>query len=221
MDAEKLKDNYNNSYKKAKDNWSDTNSNYTDAIIRKIVKYITNHGFRLNEGNKSLDVGCAKGYFTESFRKMGFDSFGFDYSDVAINIAKSNFSSCNFFIMDGFNPSLESNYDVIFMKGFSGTNTHDLKFVSEMSNKYIENLNKNGWFIISYPTDFSGKEKPNEMVNWSLKEIDELALKIKGAKLVSIQHFNYGFIWRQLRKVMNLVGFKRKYYFYLMFHKQN
>jgi len=219
MDAEHFKKKYNENYKKKVDKWSDHNIKYTDLIIERIVKYIEKHDFKVSSDKKSLDIGCAKGHHTESLRKFGFDSYGLDYSDVAIEIAKKNFPKCKFFIMDGFNPQLHDKYSLIFMKAFSGSNTHDLLFVSNMCNKYIENLTDNGWFIMSFSTNFSGHEMDGETVNWTFEEIKEFSLKIKHAKLIDIKYFSYSHTKRLFRKVLNFCGIKRKDVFYLMFQK--
>ena len=214
-----LKDLYNTNFLKAKDSWSYTNIHHTDAIINRILKYLRKKGFTIDKTKRSLDVGCAKGYFTESLRKKGFVSEGLDYSDIAIQIAEKNFPQCKFFIMDGFNPTLKNKYDLIFMKGFSGTNTHNLDFVAKICNKYIEGLHNEGWLILSFSTDFSGKEKMNETVNWTRKEIFDLASRIKNASLTDIKFFSFGFARKIFRRLLSLAGIKRKKEFYLFFRK--
>ena len=167
MDAEKLREIYNDYYTRPEDHLSDTKLQHTDLIIQRILKYISTRGFSLDKVKKVLDIGCAKGHHTESFRRAGFEASGFDYSDIAIDEAKRTFHECTFFFMDGFDPQLKENYDIIFMKGFSGTNTHDLDFVANMCNKYISALNSNGWLIIAFSSNFSGIEVAGETVNWT------------------------------------------------------
>jgi SAM-dependent methyltransferase len=216
-DKDNLKKTYNENYQKAVDLWSDNKIKRTDRIIGRIIRYLITKGFIVDSSKKSLDVGCAKGYYTESLRKFGLNSSGFDYSETAINIAQSQFPGCNFFIMDGFSPELKEKYDLIFMKGFSGTNTHNLDFVVKMSNAYIKALNEGGWFILAYSTNYSGFEVANETANWNKKEIEYIANSFKQVKFVEIKYFSYSRFWRLIRYIMNLLCIKRKSFFYMMF----
>ena len=217
LDAEELKDIYNKNYKKKVDNWSETSLKRTDFIAARLLRYLKSKKFVLSTGSKCLDIGCAKGHHTESFRRKGFESHGLDYSDVAIEIASKEFDECKFFVADGFEPKLKSNYDLIFMKGFSGTNTTDLNFVANLCTKYCKSLNEKGWFVLSFTSNFSGIQKEGETVNWSKEQIESLASKIPDLELIEIKFFNRSSIYRFLRKILTK---GRKDYFYLMFRKQ-
>jgi hypothetical protein len=105
------------------------------------------------------------------------------------------------------------------MKGFSGTNTHNLEFVIRMCNKYILSLEENGWFVVAYSTDFSGTEKENETANWSRDEIMSVARGIQNADLIDIKFFSHSEVWQNVRTLMNLIGIKRKSFFYMIFRK--
>lgn len=217
-DAKKNKIIYNERFNGEVDTWSVTDINVSNFVITEIVKYISTKGFFLDK-KKSLDIGCAKGHFTEALRVNGLESFGLDYSDIAISKAKKLFPKCTFLCMDGFNPQLEENFDLIFMRGFSGTNTHDLDFVADMCNKYVLNLNLNGWFILSYTTNFSGQERDKETVNWTDQEISKIG------DLLNLTLDNVLYIEDTLKqKTKNLIrkillGKTNKQTFYMIFKR--
>ncbi len=217
VDKEELKKLYNQNYLQPFDKWTDDNIQVTSRIITRISRYLHRQGFKIESAKKSLDIGCAKGYYTESLRWAGFVSYGLDYSDNAIEIARKLFPLCKFSIMDGFDPDLNDNYDFIFMKGFSGTNTHDLGFVIGMCNKYIRHLNPGGWLVVAYSSDYSGFEKPNETANWNMKEIEHVSQNLNGVEFVGLEYFSYHPVWRMIRFLMNSIGIKRKSFFYMMF----
>ncbi|WP_434290102.1 class I SAM-dependent methyltransferase [Clostridium botulinum] len=173
--AKNIKKIYNKNYKEKEDKWSCTNLNYAKSIIEELLKEIKEIGIEFKDCFKVLDVGCAKGYFTEAFRSYGFHSYGIDYSDVAISWAEDKFCKCKFQVMDGFNPNLSEYFDLIFIRGFTGCNTHNLNFVSDFLNKYIEKIKIRGCLIVAYSSDFCGYEKRGETVNWNLDEINKLS----------------------------------------------
>ncbi|MCB8963924.1 MAG: methyltransferase domain-containing protein [Bacteroidales bacterium] len=217
--AELLKQSYNENFSKSEDRWSDTNIYYTRSVACRIVTFIKKNGFNLRPDSRMLDVGCAKGYFTEAFRQQGFDVFGLDISEVAIHIARNNFRRCNFFCADGFNPKLDQTFDLIFMKGFSGTNSHNLDIVAEICNRYVPYLKESGWYVISYTTNFSGEEKEDETVNWTKTEIKQFAKKICGTSHISTEYLGYSFARKFFRRMLKFVGVKRKHSFYIFLKK--
>ena len=58
-------------------------------IIRFVIKFL-NYEFNLMKGNL-LDFGCGNGTHTKFFQSKGFDSYGFDFNEEAINYAKKRF----------------------------------------------------------------------------------------------------------------------------------
>jgi hypothetical protein len=220
LDKEISKRIYDENYRQKVDSWSDNNIKFTDRIIRRVNRFLTKQGFVIQHDMKSLDVGCAKGHFTESLRKSGFDSYGFDISETAIKLAEATFPHCHFFVHDGYEPELQDKYSLVFMKGFSGTNTHDLDFVKVMCNRYIDSLLPDGWLIVAYSTDFSGVEKGNETANWSRGEILTVGRSLKDVDLIAIRYFSHSKFWLIVRSMMNIVGIRRKTFFYLFFKKR-
>ena len=122
--------------------------------------------------------------------------------------------------MDGFNPVFDKKFDLIFCRGFSGANTHDLKFVSEWSNKYIDLLLPGGRFVLSYSTDFTGIEVKDETANWTQNEIMEFISRVDASFSGLYYYLRFGLASR-LYIIMKNVLSKRKIkeYFYLIFTK--
>jgi len=60
------------------DSWPETQN------MRRYLKRV----MRYKDGGKLLDCGCATGIFMVEAQKVGFDVFGFDVSDYAVNIAQ-------------------------------------------------------------------------------------------------------------------------------------
>jgi hypothetical protein len=174
IDKEALRTSYNMRYSKRVDRWSCHSLKKAKKIVDMVLFQLSRLGITLQKKN-SLDVGCAKGHIAEALRMAGFESYGIDYADVAIQIAKQNFPKCHFLHMDGFDPCIETSFDLIFCRGFSGANTHNLQFVADWVNRYLRLLNPYGCFVLAYTSDFSGKEESNETACWGMNEINELS----------------------------------------------
>ena len=217
--AEFLRQEYNNSYSQPYDRWSCIDTKKAQTIVQETIKQIAKYEVPTRKINKVLDVGCAKGYITEAFRLAGFEAHGLDYSDVAIELATKNFPLCHFQHMDGFNPNYEINFDLIFVRGFSGCNTHNLDFVADFSNRYINILNPGGFYILAYPSNFSGSEKSGETVNWSWPEMERLTTKLK-AKYQDVYFIPPKTLFSEFKKnIKLLVNKKTKDYFHLIYQK--
>ena len=221
MDPEKLRNKYNSYYSQIVNKWGSESMLKAERVVKTILKKVQFNSIQKKIGKTLLDVGCGTGYYTEAFRKKGFPATGLDYSEIAIKKAKNNFPQCKFVHMNGFEPKLDTKFDLIFCRGFSGANTHDLNYVSVWANKYIKLLNDNGVFIFSYSTNYSGKEKEGETVNWLNEEIREFFLMINAEKFHYFVFHYYGFI-SFLKKYIFRILFRstRKDFFYLFFQKK-
>ena len=217
---EKIRENYNRNYSQKRDRWSIHDLKNANKIIGYILKKTS-----INTQNSipyALDVGCAKGHITEALRLHGFKAYGIDYSDVAISIAKQNFPSCTFYHMDGFNPNFKEKFDLILVRGFSGTNTHNIDFIADFSKKYINLLKKDGIYIIGFRTNFSGIEKGKEMANLTFNEINKLNQKLN-YKLINLYYFPSSKIIELKNLIlypfnlMKITNKKYKYFVYLIF----
>lgn len=193
MDAEKLRTIYNDRFLGKENKWSSTDLNNTLKIGKRVHKWIKSSG-SLKANGSLLDVGCATGYYAEAFRKIGYHVTGIDYSEVAIEQARARFPQCRFIHMNGFEPFFNHKFDVIFCKGFSGANTHDLQFISTWINKYMNYLNEGGCFIFSFSSDFTGKERENETANLTKEEILKLAQLVNGQYKGIHFYYYFGFV---------------------------
>ena len=55
-----------------------------DGRWKPVAKDIINH-FRLNKGDKLLDIGCAKGFLVKDLCDLGIDALGIDISQYALD----------------------------------------------------------------------------------------------------------------------------------------
>jgi SAM-dependent methyltransferase len=216
-DADYLRKEYNERFKDPVNRWTSENLYRCSKIAGRIIRWT---GTRSGKRLKMLDVGCATGFYTKAFYLKGFEAFGLDYSDVAILKAVGLHPECQFIHADGFNPSLDMKFDLILCRGFSGANTHDLKYVSEWTDKYIDLLTDKGKFVFSYSSDFTGSEAEGETVNWSKNEIRKFIGLVK-AKCIGVRiYYEYYFISLALLYLPGI--FKRKVnkrYFYIIFSR--
>lgn len=219
MNADQLRETYNRYFSSETNKWSSTNHKETRKIALTVLSWLRQIGFTKADSTL-LDVGCGTGYFTKAFASLNLKCTGLDYSEVALQKAKELFPDIPFIQMNGFEPHLDKQFDVIFCRGFSGFNTHDLAFVSQWVNRYVQSLTANGYFILGYSSDFSGKEKPGETVNHARNELLLLA-KLINAEFVVLKEFSYlGWISVAKRFIFSRILRKQqKVYFYLFFRR--
>ncbi len=217
-DPEYLREVYNKRFREPVNKWGSEDPDKCLKIARKVVSWTK---IKPENNPKMLDVGCGTGFYTRAFSKCGFEAYGLDYSDVAVAKSAELHPGCHFIHMDGFNPVFDMKFDLIFCRGFSGCNTHKIEEVTEWSDKYLSFLNAGGKFVLSYSSDFSGKEAEGETVNWSKKEIDEYRKQLK-AKFSGIYFFyKNGLISRAYFLLKKITSRKKiKQYYYLIFTKE-
>jgi len=219
MDAEGLRSTYNTYFSSGKNLWTSSDMTKTRKVADRTLQWIRNLGYPKSKP-ELLDVGCATGYYTESFRLAGCKVTGLDYSEIAVEQAKKNFPECTFIQMNGFEPSFTRKFDVIFCRGFSGANTHDLNFIAGWMNKYMSFLTDGGFFVFAYSSDFSGKEKEGEIVNLSQAELKALIAMVNGKHRTTHFFYYFGFISKLKRWVDRYVLRKTvKDYFYVFIQK--
>jgi SAM-dependent methyltransferase len=219
MDAEKLRDIYNDRFLQNADNWSSADIKKTFVVASRSLHWLRKLGLK-GRALKVLDVGCATGYYSEAFRLLGFHVTGLDYAEVAINRAKKKFPKCVFVQMNGFEPEFAEKFDVIFCRGFSGANTHDLNFMAQWVNRYFAYLNTGGFFVLSFSSNFSGLENNGETVNLTWDEINKLNNLVVGKHQGTFLFYYFGYISR-LKKIFERKVLKKnvKEYYYSFFKK--
>ncbi|MFN8242160.1 MAG: class I SAM-dependent methyltransferase [Bacteroidales bacterium] len=217
-DPESLRQIYNERYSTGGSRWTTEDPVRCAETVRWVIRRA---GITRQNGLTVLDVGCGTGYYTSAFSKAGFKATGLDYSEVAIAKSKTIHKDCDFIHGDGFNPPSDKFYDLVFCRGFSGANTHDLQFVAEWINKYIQILNPGGVVVLSYSTDLSGKEAENETVNWTLEEMTSLSKRVKAGLTSMSFYYRKGILSRSYNLLRTMLRGKRnKEYFYMMFSKE-
>ncbi|MCX6254821.1 MAG: class I SAM-dependent methyltransferase [Bacteroidia bacterium] len=217
-DAEYLREIYNERFKEPLNKWTSEDLKNCTRISRQVIKWTKS---RPDKTKKLLDVGCATGFYTKAFALAGFDSYGLDYSEVAISKASQLHPECHFIHMNGFNPEIDMKFDLIFCRGFSGCNTHIIQDVSEWSNKYIDLLLTGGKFVFSYSTDFTGTEGKEETVNWTKDEIGKYISQIR-ADFSGIYFYHRFGLFSRIYLILKKISSKKKIKenFYLIFTKE-
>lgn len=209
---------YNKTYKNLKSIVSKKEVEKIKKVIKKIIRSIPN---KANFKIKSvLDIGCGLGHYSNAFSQLGFSVTGIDFSEIAIKRANEIYSNVEFIMMDGFKPQFNKTFDLIFCKGFSGANTHDINFAVDWTNKYINLLNSGGYFIFSYSTNLTGIETTNTTANWTKDEIDKYIAGINARK-IEYYFFHYFGIFSLVYKKLNsfLLNKRRKEFYYIIFKK--
>src|SRR6187549_2519493 len=219
MDAEGLRSTYNTYFSSGKNLWTSSDMIKTKKVADCTLQWLRNLGYKKAKIDL-LDVGCATGYYTESFRLSGCNVTGLDYSEIAVEQAQKNFPKCTFIQMNGFEPAFTQKFDVIFCRGFSGANTHDLNFIAGWINKYMNFLTEGGFFVFAYSSDFSGKEKEGEIVNLSRTELKSLIGLVKGEHQTTHFFYYFGLISKLKRWVdRSILRKTMKDYFYIFIQK--
>jgi SAM-dependent methyltransferase len=219
MDAENLRSIYNQYFSQGSSAWSSTDLNKTQKVVEKTLYWLRKSGFSKTRASV-LDIGCATGYYTESFRLAGCSSLGLDYSEVAVQQAAQRFSMCRFIQMNGFEPVFGELFDIAFCRGFSGANTHDLEFIASWVNKYMQYISPGGYFVLAYSSDFSGKEKQGETVNLTHAELTSLVNLIDGEYKGKYIFYYFGFISKAKRLFDKFIVKKQiKDYYYILIKK--
>ncbi len=159
-----------------------------------------------------LDLGCGTGYWSSVFRRMGHRVLGLDNSRVAIREAREKRGKEIAFILgDARNLGLrEGSFDVIFVKGLSLFNTHDLEDVRRFTNYLLGFLDEGGSIILISRSDLSGVQK-GAWVNHTLENLSSLFIDLNtrthgpyfySATLVSALYPRHS---RHLRKALLLI----------------
>ena len=170
--SEELRSIYNGRYSTTddkSDRWSLTHP-IAASRVAKAVASMTG----LKKGASILDVGCAKGFVSKAFFDQGYSVVGIDISDVAVGMAKEKNQGPVFLVQDGFDPSLDEHFDLILMRGFSGTNSAQVSPVADVLQRYKKLLTGNGCIVIQVPISRAPRVDSNWQP-WSLAFIREIA----------------------------------------------
>ncbi len=214
LDAEALRQEYNEHYRSPVDHWSCHDPAQAADLVAFVLRQMGVLAGTPVRSGSVLDVGCAKGHICEAFRQAGWEASGLDYSDVAVAAATGLFPRCRFYHMDGMNPHFDRRFDLVFMRGFSGCNSLDLEAVATVCNRYIALLPAGGFLVLAYSTDFSGRHSPGDTVCWNRRQLERLHLLLDAPCLgmVAIPPRN---LFNEMRvRIGRLLGRRPKYYLY-------
>jgi 2-polyprenyl-3-methyl-5-hydroxy-6-metoxy-1,4-benzoquinol methylase/O-antigen/teichoic acid export membrane protein len=119
--------------------------------------YYVLYEYLRNKSNlRILDVGCGYGYLTYAMRQQGFEAFGLDVSEAALNIAQDQFG--NFFYhadIQTFAEKQTQRYDLIVALELIEHITDPLTFI----NTLLQLLAPGGVLLLTTPNrDFYGKD---------------------------------------------------------------
>jgi SAM-dependent methyltransferase len=149
------------------------------AIFRKL---------RLREGSL-LDVGCGRGYFSNLIAKLSrFRVTGIDLSNVAIDIAMSNYGNrCHFLQEDFLDYPTSEKYDVVFCCQFSLLNVPELGSARSVVFKLAKHLKPNGYLVFMWCTDFTNSLKGGQF-NHKLRQFTDFARSFPFANECFVTH---------------------------------
>lgn len=111
---QKLKEYYNKIYYGDKEEiektfFYDSREKVAKFWIKWYEKILKKLGVVINN-KKLLDVGCGDGTFSGYSQSKGLETFGIDFSEVAIEKAKKKFSTVDYSVGDAENLKFESNF---------------------------------------------------------------------------------------------------------------
>jgi len=124
---------------------------------------------------KVLDVGAGLGYYTKALTSTGADVTGLDFSNAAIDAARTKFPDCKFVHApwpDG--VPQDAQYDLIWVVNFSVMNTFDVDFIhAAVVREALLRLRPGGHLIVGWNTDLSGRVLEGYS-HWSFSTIRHL-----------------------------------------------
>jgi SAM-dependent methyltransferase len=130
-----------------------------DKATRRVVRVASGFGLRDLNGANVLDVGCGLGYYTKALSLTGAKVTGLDFSDAAIEAARTTFPECQFSRgswPDDIAPRAE--FDLIWMVNFSLMNTFDVNVIrDQLVREAMLRLKPGGTLVVGWNSDFSGR----------------------------------------------------------------
>lgn len=217
--AEASRQEYNRAFQEPVQRWSLDDPAACRRAVAALLSQARRSGAGALQGGRALDVGCAKGVLTEALRLAGFEAWGLDYSEVAIEQSRQRFPGCRFVHMDGLHPSFEVAFDLIVCRGFSAADTHDLDYVATWVRRYLKLLRPGGLFAFAYSTDWSGKKPEGGEASWSRAEIERFGAMLP-AQLRSLFVHPRRTLGRRLKDLVRRAAGRRidaRDYFYLLY----
>ncbi len=120
-------------------------------------------------GEKILDLGCGTGYLTNLIAESGADVTGIDSSEEMINLAKQNYPTLKFELMNAADFNFNEKFDAV----FSNAVLHWVLKKEEAVSCVYKNFKKGGRFIL----EMGGKENVKKVISILRKVLAENGFK--------------------------------------------
>ena len=118
------------------------------------------------KSNRVLDIGCGSGEISLEMQNRGFELFGLDFSDVAIDIARKNGIESKVCDLDKGFPLENDSFDVVWA-GDVMEHVFDPIFVMQETKRVLK---KNGSFFATIPYDLNWKVRIKTLLGQSYQE---------------------------------------------------
>ena len=126
---------------------------------RRVTRVLRGFGIETWKNTNVLDVGCGLGYYTKALSATGASVTGLDFSEAAIELARTTFPECHF--RQGSWPddvAAAPQFDLIWMVNFSLMNTFDVGLIKErLVYEAVRRLKPGGYLVVGWNSDFSGR----------------------------------------------------------------
>ena len=120
-----------------------------------------------SDKNKTLlDIGCGTGEVSQALNKLGFETFGIDFSSVAIDIAKRNGIKCQQADVDLGIPADDASFDIAWAGDVIEHVFDPIGVLSEISRVLVPR----GSFFATIPHDLNYKVRIKTLLGISYQE---------------------------------------------------
>ena len=128
------------------------------------IEHLIHRFMRPIGGKDVLDIGCGGGFLSRNFKKRGFNVTGFDISEAAIALAKSQAPDIDFFVGDGATPVHyfpDKKFDLIIARELHPfSRIDDPGFQLDIVNQCIGLLKKDGVFVLAHAKPYRLQKGP-------------------------------------------------------------
>ncbi len=119
-----------------------------------------------NKNRTLLDIGCGTGEISLALNKLGFETFGLDFSSVAIDIAKKNGVKCQQADLDLGIPADDASFDIAWAGDVIEHVFDPIGVLSEISRILVPG----GSFLATIPHDLNYKVRIKTLLGISYQE---------------------------------------------------
>lgn len=174
MEEESVREFYNRQYGEQQNNCINALHDSAKAD-RRVTGVLRAFDITLAPGAAALDVGSGLGFYTQALAREGADVKGLDFSEVAIDAARTTFPNCCFAHGKWPQDIAEGpQYDLIWMVNFSVMNTFDVGFIRKnLIEEAMGRLRKGGVLVVGWNSNLSG-QKVGGYSHWSWGTLREL-----------------------------------------------